>query len=906
MVPFPAALKSSFNRLKVRRIMLALVRGVGIAASIFLFGAILAGWADLIIPLSSRVRLFIEYTLFASGGLFLLVLLIRASRSSTARNLAQALDRAGLTGGQIQAGVELALLASDPAQPLTVDLTRRAVELSAELAKAQQPAKANPLAPALRSYWVVLGVLCFLCGAWLFWPSVVTAQLNRVLDPTGEHTRHCPYTFHVQPSAKQIVFGEPLEVLVRVDGAGENEPFEWVIEQAGRKPWRFPLIRRADGSMFGNLNSVLSDVHFHIIGMYGESAPFHVHVINTPQIRETAVRIVYPPYTGLPPFEGALPEGGPIGVRGTQVTLQIASNRPLSGGSIEIRTDAAAESTKVHIQKIVMKPKSATENEVVSGIFEISADLQFSATIVDVDGLESKEPLRGRCLLAPDQAPRVAISEPRQRSYATADIALDVRIEAEDDFGIGEITLYRNLNGSRDYRLPIPVPVTQRRSPKIEISLPLLEWSLDAGDVIELYVVARDNDPGGAKSAQTPTHRVTIITKEQYLDMLRQQETLDDLYERYKPWLRRLVELRRKWEQAKENKDPKAIAEMREALREAAEELEIQLKEPPVFEADLEFSKELKELQETLRQAMQDIDDGNFDEVDNRLSSTQKELDTKLDLPLEALIKLSRLIEDESLFTLLAQVQEDIARRAERFNKQETLVEPTDISDLKALLEEERELPTVLQRLLQDIRDHAGQLPQDNEEFKDLITTANEFATKVHDAEIEQILDQAISAMSAGRGTDSHALAKKAAELMMSFVAQNQNGGMGGKAMKELRKFGPHLANSVAQSLNARGMGGGGGGGRGFSMGGRNNSAGLYGSRPQRKQGGGQGGGRKSGGGSGVSGEGLKDVKGFGIHTQFDDGSASGVPLSALPSRYRSAVRDFNRHIVDDENAIKN
>ena len=60
---------------------------------------------------------------------------------------------------------------------------------------------------------------------------------------------------------------------------------------------------------------------------------------------------------------------------------------------------------------------------------------------------------------------------------------------------------------------------------------------------------------------------------------------------------------------------------MREALRETVEQLEQHLKEPPVFSADLTLSKELRELQESLRKATEDIDNGKYDEVDNRLGN---------------------------------------------------------------------------------------------------------------------------------------------------------------------------------------------------------------------------------------------------------------------------------------------
>jgi hypothetical protein len=375
------------------------------------------------------------------------------------------------------------------------------------------------------------------------------------------------------------------------------------------------------------------------------------------------------------------------------------------------------------------------------------------------------------------------------------------------------------------------------------------------------------------------------------------------LYERYKPWLRQLVALRKKWELAHQKNDPKDIAAMKEALRETVEQLEAQLKEPPVFSADLQLAKELRELQESLRKALDELEQGDYNAVDNRLAEADEKAEKDLDLPLEMLTKLYRLIEDESLFTMLAQVQEDIAHRTQRFQHMAQAAAAQDQRDLKALAEEQRQVQSSLETVIQEIRDHAGKLPKDDPEFKELIDSANEFATKVLDMNIVKVLEDAASAMEKNAGTDSHTHAAKGAELMMSLVEKmNAQGGMAGGAMKKLRKFGPYIANTVNQLLGGKGLPGAGQSGSGhggYSMS-RGGNAGLYGNRPRKLQGKGSGGGEKGGGSGLSSGQKLDDVEGFGRIDQFDEGKSGGVPLSAIPSRYRSAVRDFNRRIADE------
>ncbi len=922
--PLPDSLESPLSRLRTRCVQLACVRGVGVAIAVFITGAILTGWTDLIITLPSTVRLAAVIVLFTAGAGLLISEIIRTFRRWTPRILASSLDNCGQTGGQIRAGVELAQDSSYAAHPLSSDLSRRAVDRAASLAGQQDPLQAQPARPALRPFLAALLAILFIGAAWLIWPEMVVAQAARVFDPTGNHAKPGPYSFTIKPSATAVLYGEPFEVTVIVKGAQPAENFEWVVEQPGLKPWRLPLLSGSDGALVGNLSSVISDFNFSVVGPRGQSALQHIKVINVPQIKETGVRLVFPDYTGLPAYEGPLPPAGAAGVRGTKVTLMIASNRPLAGGRIEIKPDPVAAPKLVEnpvstdVEKSQAKPaeKPLTEipvavltaemaplsakGNVVSGTFEITGDLGFSAVIRDTDGTPSA-PFAGRCLLVPDQPPRISISEPLPSSFATTDITLPVVIDAEDDFGISEVILYRSLNGSRDVPLKLPLSGGNRKLVQLTSELPLKEWSLDPGDVLEIYALARDNDPAGAKTTQTGVHRITIITKEQYQELQRQQETIDDVQERYQPWLKRLNELRQKWNEAKKSNDPKKMEEMKEALREDVERLENQLKEPPVFAADEQFSKELRDLQDSLKKAGEDIDKGNYDDVDKALGDEAEKLKKELEIPLEHLAKYYRLLEDEATYTALAQAQEDMARRLKRFADKKEVKDPQDVRDLKALQDEQRELREALERTLQDIRDHAAKLPKEDEKFKELVESANDFATKAHDLGIDESLKKCDAAMSANKGEEAAKEAGEAAEKMMSLVQKGE--AMEGEAMEGLRPFGPSMGETAGQMLNGRGLPKPGSkSGGGFSRrGGSRGQVGVYGnSNKPKSRGGGRSDKKSDGSINSHSGEHLVDPKGFGIRDQFDDGSSAGGAMQAMPGKYRSAVRDFYRKVTDE------
>src|SRR5436309_1287604 len=104
--PLPAQLNQPLSKLRSRCVALACVRGLGIGALIFFSGALLIGWADLIVATPPALRLTALAALLLSIVVALLWAMTSARRRASTAALASALDRAGATGGQIRAGAE--------------------------------------------------------------------------------------------------------------------------------------------------------------------------------------------------------------------------------------------------------------------------------------------------------------------------------------------------------------------------------------------------------------------------------------------------------------------------------------------------------------------------------------------------------------------------------------------------------------------------------------------------------------------------------------------------------------------------------------------------------------------------------------------------------------------------------
>ena len=104
---------------------------------------------------------------------------------------------------------------------------------------------------------------------------------------------------------------------------------------------------------------------------------------------------------------------------------------------------------------------------------------------------------------------------------------LPVVLAAEDDYGISRIELFRSLNDSR----PLPVNVPVKTPPPTRWStttyLPLSSYGLEPGDEIKLFAHVEDNDPAGAKGAESPVAVIRIISQGEFERMVRARQGLE-------------------------------------------------------------------------------------------------------------------------------------------------------------------------------------------------------------------------------------------------------------------------------------------------------------------------------------------------------------------------------------------
>lgn len=974
------SLHQIFSRLRRRVLWIEGVSGVGwgLAAGLVL---LLAGvWVDLVFDLPPLVRIAAVAAALSAAVGFLIWRPASALRRNVPDFLARRLDSVAGTGGQIRSGVDLSSAAElsrhgrfahanespDWGQwsknpVLTVGLGAMAVAQAATLAAGVPVRRAVPAAPIRRSFLTLASIVAVPGLLVLLTPRMASTEWSRFSDPFGDHPPYSRLTFDVNPQNARVVYGSDLDVYVEIDGP-VVEQVELVLTPLTANGAQGKTNRRQDGdegsqtdgtsggevlAMFpetdGRWRALISNItapmQYHVRAGSARSRRFTADVITVPRFEDVRFKITSPPYTRLPDYEGPLPQGGLAGLRGTRVIVAATSNRPLSGGTMNVVS-------KEQERAVAMQPVAEGANDVTAE-FEITASGRIDIRVTDEAGQPSIEQFTAPVTLLADERPFVRLLEPRALSLAAPNAVLPVVIAAEDDYGIARGQLFRSLNDSR--YLPLELEIEDPPPARLYQvhRLPLLKYGLKPGDEIKLFARVEDNDPvggladsstqdsrAGGKGAESSIVLIRIISQEDFERMQRTRDGMQLLMTKYRQVQRRmetladeLETLKKKLEQSPaesalspEQRDE--LQRLKKRLQEEADALETLSKSTLPYELDRELSPRLKELADALAKMSGGMEGLLADEAAtsgqankqlqkmlSELRGRRGQFDSKAMMPLELLAAVYPLYQDQSRFIQLYQRQRDLAERLASLKGHDGEDDPALKTRMRDLEDEQRQLRESLAALLDDIEDHVMQLP-DDERLDELHDSALEFVEAVRASEAADAMLAAEQALLDFSGTRGHAGAKKAADILESFIGKCE--GIGQAAGRCLPRFQPSLGNCLSQTIDQLladagfGMGEGFGSGAGGGYSTRRSTlqnVGLYGASPQFADGGSEG--------TSIdprlnAGDGTPSIRRIGNaqdplpYEMPDAFRASGQGEALVPLRYRRKVGRYFQRIADE------
>jgi hypothetical protein len=345
-----------------------------------------------------------------------------------------------------------------------------------------------------------------------------------------------------------------------------------------------------------------------------------------------------------------------------------------------------------------------------------------------------------------------------------------------------------------------------------------------------------------------------------------------------------------------------------------------------LFDLDQSLSDALRELADAASQAAarvaragRSVPDaaavGDMEEAQQLLGGGAERYAEEALAPLEALERVYPLIEDAYRFATLYLRQKELARRMAARGRNtysspadlavpEAKVRMADLSDEQAKLREE------LAELLEDIRAHELQCP-DEEAYAELKATAREFVEAVDASEADEEMQAVGTSLAALDAERAARHADSAEHILAQFVAQCEGMAQQGEgALAFQPKLQRGLGNTVAQLLGSAGLGltGGLGGMGAGAMGGYSiqasalDNVGLYGSSEAQSPSAGMG--PRDRASRGISIDLASDRNGAGgVRVRQDDASSGAALLEVVPPEYRTRVQAYFRRVAEETSA---
>ena len=702
---------------------------------------------------------------------------------------------------------------------------------------------------------------------------ILGLELLRFFDPHGDHPAFSLTQLEVNiPSDDfhKVIYGDDININAMAAGHQPKELYLsfYPLGQAELKK-TLPMFNRGELGFSQKIENVQSELELfvHTKDLRSVSKKRLTGIILTPEVTSAFTTVTPPAYTGHKSRTFPFKWNNLTVLKGSQVSFSLHSNRPLSSGSIELIN--AENKTSIELTKNAEKE--------VTGAFVAESNQRLRFIVKDVNQLESKQLLKGNISIRQDLPPTVQFLSLENHSYVTQDFSLRIHLQANDDFGIEEMRLHRALNGVYG------PPLVLKPENKYEVSfsdvreVPIAELGVQPGDVISLFADTLDNSPEG-QSAVTPTIHLQVISVEEYNDYLREEESVVAIQEKYYEIAEQMEELAQEQEKInkaveelqekmanedkpmteeaqreKINKLIKKQNELNHKIEQLAEKMDSMGRDDPLYDIEKEFTAELKERAEELRdsldenqKAMEELSDANsdtsskeskldaleaFQEDGQRQEKTirenQEEYSDRVLQTLTDLELMNNLIGDFSDFKKAYEFQVKIVQRLEVFNINRDLSRSDELL-LKRIAAEEKLIADLMKELPDRLRADADDAEI---QFPKAAASARALADDIESYRLKQLADNAVNSMLLPQGPESYQMAKRLKEEMWEVI-QNTKGrsmpGMNGEPNPYMEEeFDRYLSllmemdpeNTFAQMCKGTGKGFGFGRGRGRGRG---------------------------------------------------------------------------------------
>jgi len=779
MSTFHSSLSRFHRRWSFGRVLLALL----VMGILFILGMLLHGWADYKLALSPQVRERVNLILGVGLAAVALVWLYRIFKTPRETIAAMIDDQRSDPRRRVIGAASLEHLEPEtPMQKFHLDraLDDAAGELENIPMGSRMPFKA--MGKALCGLLVVAGVVAGL-NFWASAPFRVTAA--RVFDPNSDIPPYSPLVFDVTPGQLKALYGGETVAQVSITGGEITSDVVCLIrnKETG-KVEKTTAYQESPGHYARKFTNTLSSVEFAFATGRARSAWHSLDVLLQPKVSGAMVTVQPPAYTGRSKETFPLESGEIKALEGSTITLEVQSNRPLSGGVLSVKP---LSDTGDVLPKEVQS--DGVSGQRVSFTWVAHTSSQISATIKDVRSTPSEKPLKVKIKVIPDQAPVVDLSSPELRVLATPRTELPFVALVEDDHGLAKVSMVRSLLGFRDRSRTLADSLVKKNF-NFKEPLKLEEIGVEVGQILEFYLEAMDRNPSLLGQGVSDVVRVKIISEEDYAERLRSKVQLDVFTARYRALsdaIKQAQDALKKLDEAADIGDADAFKkEMKNAASAHAKAKQLAEKMAKGFQA---FAME-KRLGDAATEAAQklaaneqgigklDLSSGEsatrraIAEMQNRLGGVQKKSE-QVQADAEVVKKVGRVMEMAARFKKIHRTQKSLVERMGTIAKEVSKGDTTNAAQLPNLGRQEKRNRQALLDLAKELKKRSAALPPG---FEQMQQDTKEFLDTLEELDIQEPMQASTDFANKGKSVDASANALLALSLMDQLVNKPNNG----------------------------------------------------------------------------------------------------------------------------------
>ncbi len=543
----------------------------------------------------------------------------------------------------------------------------------------------------LISYPVIVMVIAGSIILLLMTSDALSVSARRILNPAGNYEIIPEYSFTVSPGDTSILNGSPLDLSVKYQGP-RAEKILMEYRSSGSEILKHTELTNVFGIFTGQIANIRKPLEYQLRAV-PEGRPvwqdkmispvYTVDVKTPPAITELQVRVTPPAYTQLPVqiFDKNL--GNVIAYAGSRIKITARSTKELNAAAL-IFSDGQKTDLRIQESKL-------------SGDFPLKNSGTYYFEISDKENLKNIDPIVYQITVLEDRHPLVELIDPGDDIEIPPDAAVNLLIDANDDFGFTKLGI--------KYQMISSIEALGDSSWKA-INVPILEksvkyfqqgylWNFQMlnvgyGDALKYYITVWDNDRiSGPKQSRTRTYQIRFPTLDQIFSEFdnRQNENIDktneivqDSEELKKEIEKIQRELKREknidWDRKKELESviekqkqvEKKLSEIEKSLEDALKKMEkSQLLSPDVLKKYQQLQELFKDLMtpeltkalEELRKSLENLDKKEVDKSLADFQINQEEFQKNVERTLELFKKVK--IEQE--LDRLAQLSKQMLER---------------------------------------------------------------------------------------------------------------------------------------------------------------------------------------------------------------------------------------------------